>query len=54
MNAFIDEPQIEETDLFDDMYEGYNISDDEWSSYYEAEYYDDNTWDDLGGVNIEF
>jgi len=48
--------QIEELESFsmfdfaDDMHEGYNPLDDEWTSYYE---YDDQSWEELGGVNAE-
>lgn len=56
MNAFIDNNQIEEFshfDFLDEMHECYNVSDDDWHDYYDKEEYDDNSWENLGGVNAE-
>lgn len=36
-----------------DMWEGYDVSDEDWNDYYNAEEYDDNSWEDLGGVNAD-
>jgi len=38
-------------DCFDDMHEGYDVADEEWTSYYNSHDYSDDTWSDLGGVN---
>lgn len=56
MNAFLDNNQIEEFshfDFLDEMHECYNVSDDDWHDYYDKEEYDDNSWENLGGVNAE-
>jgi len=53
--AFTEDPQIE--DLMNessyDMWEGYDVNDEEWTSYYNEKDYDDESWEQLGGINAD-
>jgi len=47
--------QMEEFSMFDFAEEIHDTTlvTDEWNSYYETDDYDDQSWEELGGVNAE-
>jgi len=52
--AFTDDIQVEELmNGISDMWEGYDVNDEDWNDFYNEKDYDDSTWTELGGVNAD-
>ena len=52
--TFTDDIQVEELmNGISDMWEGYDVNDEDWNDFYNEKDYDDSTWTELGGVNAD-
>jgi len=52
--TFTDDIQVEEMmNGISDMWEGYDVNDEDWNDFYNEKDYDDSTWTELGGVNAD-